>query len=50
VKVEPPNDPSTLGCDHKMLQVICSDPGNFSIVFAVCERQEEQEEQEEEEE
>lgn len=33
VKVDPPKEP-TFGCDHKILQVICSDPWNFSVVFA----------------
>lgn len=36
MNVEPPNCvPSALGCVHKILHVICSEPGNFSIVLAV---------------
>jgi hypothetical protein len=35
VNVEPPRVPPTFGWDHKILQVICSDPGNFSTVLAI---------------
>lgn len=36
VNVEPASD-EPFECDHNILHVICSDPGNFSVVFAVEE-------------
>jgi hypothetical protein len=33
MNVDPPKDPA-VGCDHKILQVIALDPGNFSVVLA----------------
>lgn len=36
VKVDPTKTASfCVGCDHKILHVICFDPGYFSVVFAV---------------